>query len=156
MIERTVKIVEPDKGRHIAISNDINTILASKEDTGGTYSILEIKVFPNGGPLPHIQTQEHEGFYIIEGQIVFNVNGKRIEATPGTFVNVPPGIVHSFKNEKDKVAKMIVVLSPPGMEQLFVEAGIEISDNYVKPPPFDEKQKQKMVDMFPKYGVKLQ
>ena len=31
MIERTVKIVEPDKGRHVAISNDINTILATKE-----------------------------------------------------------------------------------------------------------------------------
>lgn len=41
MIERTVKIVEPDKGRHMAIANDINTILASKEDTEGTYSILD-------------------------------------------------------------------------------------------------------------------
>jgi mannose-6-phosphate isomerase-like protein (cupin superfamily) len=156
MIERTVKIVEPDKGRHMAIANDINTILATKDDTEGTYSILEIKVFPNGGPLPHIQTREHEGFYIIEGQIVFNVNGKRIEANPGTFVNVPPGILHSFKNEQDKVAKIIVVLSPPGLEQLFVEAGIEISDNNVKPPSFDEKQKQKLVNIFPKYGVKLQ
>lgn len=156
MIKKTVKIVEPDKGRHVGIANDINTILASKEDTEGTYSILEIKVFPNGGPLPHIQTREHEGFYIIEGQIVFDINGKRIEANPGTFVNVPPGILHSFKNEKDKVAKMIVVLSPPGLEQLFVEAGIEISDNQIKPPPFDEKQKQKLVDIFPKYGVKLQ
>jgi mannose-6-phosphate isomerase-like protein (cupin superfamily) len=156
MIERTVKIVEPDKGRHIAIANDINTILASTEDTEGTYSILEIKVFPNGGPLPHIQTREHEGFYIIEGQIVFNVNGKRIEANPGTFVNVPPGILHSFKNEQDKVAKIIVVLSPPGLEQLFVEAGIEISDNTVKPQPFNEKQKQKFVNLLPKYGLKLQ
>jgi len=156
MIERTVKIVEPDKGRHMAIANDINTILATKDDTEGTYSILEIKVFPNGGPLPHIQTREHEGFYIIEGQIVFNINGKRIVANPGTFVNVPPGILHSFKNEQDKVAKIIVVLSPPGLEQLFVEAGIEISDNNVKPPSFDEKQKQKLVNIFPKYGVKLQ
>jgi len=156
MIERTVKIVEPDKGRHMAIANDINTILATKDDTEGTYSILEIKVFPNGGPLPHIQTREHEGFYIIEGQIVFNINGKRIVANPGTFVNVPPGILHSFKNEQDKVAKIIVVLSPPGLEQLFVEAGIEISDNNIKPPSFDEKQKQKLVNIFPKYGVKLQ
>lgn len=156
MIERTVKIVEPDKGRHMAIANDINTILASKEDTEGTYSILEIKVFPNGGPLPHIQTREHEGFYIIEGQLAFNVNGKRIEATPGTFVNVPPGILHSFKNEQNKIAKIIVVLSPPGLEQLFVEAGMEISDNHTKPPPFDEKQKQKLMNIFPKYGVKLQ
>jgi hypothetical protein len=25
---------------------------ASKDDTGGTYSVIEIKVFPNGGPIP--------------------------------------------------------------------------------------------------------
>jgi hypothetical protein len=30
-----VKIVEPNKGRHIAVAGDINTIIASKEDTGG-------------------------------------------------------------------------------------------------------------------------
>lgn len=29
-----VKIVEPNKGRHIAVAGDINTIVASKEDTG--------------------------------------------------------------------------------------------------------------------------
>lgn len=63
-----VKIVEPNKGKQIGISGDINTIIPSKEDTGGTYSFIEARVFPGGGPIPHIQTREHEGFYIIEGQ----------------------------------------------------------------------------------------
>ncbi|HZD81794.1 MAG TPA: hypothetical protein VE076_02860 [Nitrososphaeraceae archaeon] len=40
-----VKIVEPNKGKHIGISGDINTIVASKEDTGGTYSFIEANVF---------------------------------------------------------------------------------------------------------------
>ncbi len=30
------KIVEPDKGKHIAVSGDMNTIVAAKEDTGET------------------------------------------------------------------------------------------------------------------------
>ena len=68
-----VKIVEPNKGKHIAVVGDINTIVASKEDTGGTYSFIEAKVFPGGGPPPHIQTREHEGFYVIEGRITFMV-----------------------------------------------------------------------------------
>jgi hypothetical protein len=46
---RKVKIVEPNKGKHIAVVGDINTILAFKEDTGGTYSFIEAKVFPGGG-----------------------------------------------------------------------------------------------------------
>jgi quercetin dioxygenase-like cupin family protein len=94
-----VKIVEPNKGKHIGISGDINTIVASKEDTGGTYSFIEANVFPGAGPIPHIQTRENEGIYIIEGQITFKGDKQRIEAKPGTFVNVPPNVLHSFKNE---------------------------------------------------------
>ena len=40
-----VKIVEPNKGRHIAVAGDINTIVASKEDTGGTYSLSKLRFF---------------------------------------------------------------------------------------------------------------
>src|SRR4028118_2103598 len=99
MENRIVKVVEPDKGKHIAVAGDINTILASKEDTGGTYSFIEAMVFPGGGPIPHIQTRDHEGFYIIEGQQNFKVDGQRMKAKPGSFVNVPPNVLHSFKNE---------------------------------------------------------
>ncbi|MER5176517.1 MAG: cupin domain-containing protein [Candidatus Nitrosocosmicus sp.] len=152
---KKVKIVEPNKGKHIAISGDINTIVASKEDTGGTYSFIEAKVFPGGGPIPHIQTREHEGFYIIEGQITFKVGKQRIEATPGTFVNVPPNVLHSFKNETNEVAKLIIVISPPGMEQFFVETGVEISNINIQPPPFDNEQKQKIASLAFKYGVEL-
>ncbi|MDQ6862889.1 MAG: cupin domain-containing protein [Thermoproteota archaeon] len=155
MENRKVKILLPNKGKHIAVAGDINRILAFKEDTGGTYSFIEAKVFPGGGPTPHVQTREHEGFYIIEGQIIFNVDEQRIEAKPGTFVNVPPNVWHSFKNETNEIAKLIIVLSPAGMEQLFVEVGLEISDTSVKPPPFNNEQIQKLVRLAPKYGVEI-
>ena len=45
MENRKIKILEPNKGKHIAVAGDINTILAFKEDTGGTYSFIEAKVF---------------------------------------------------------------------------------------------------------------
>jgi quercetin dioxygenase-like cupin family protein len=152
---RKIKILEPNKGKHIAIVGDINTILASKEDTGGTYSFIEAKVFPGGGPIPHIQTREHEGFYVVEGQIIFNVDGQRIEAKPGTFVNIPPDVLHSFKNETNENAKMIIVLSPAGLEQFFVEAGLEVSNNSVKPPPLTDEEKQKLVSLASKYGMEI-
>lgn len=44
------------------------------------YSFIEAKVFSGVGPVPHIQTREHEGFYVIEGQIIFYVDEQRIEA----------------------------------------------------------------------------
>lgn len=150
-----IKIIEPNKGKHIAVAGDINSILAFKGDTGGTYSFIEAKVFPGGGPVPHIQTREHEGFYIIEGQLVLNVDSQRIEARPGTFVNIPPNVVHSFKNETSEIAKVIIVLSPAGMEQLFVEVGKEVSNNNIEPPPIDDEQKQKLSKLASKYGMEI-
>ncbi len=155
MENRKIKIVEPNKGKHISIVGDINTILAFKEDTGGTYSFIEAKVFPGGGPIPHIQTREHEGFYVVEGQIIFNVDGQRIEAKPGTFVNIPPNVLHSFKNETNENAKMIIVLSPAGLEQFFVEVGLEVSNNSVKPPPLNDEQIQKLVSSASKYCMDI-
>jgi quercetin dioxygenase-like cupin family protein len=155
MESRKVKVVEPNKGKHIAVAGDINTILASMEDTGGTYSFMEVKVFPGGGPIPHIQTREHEGFYIIEGQLTFYVDGQRFEAKPGAFVNVPPNVLHGFKNETDETAKMIIVLSPAGMEHLFVEVGLESTSNSTRPPQFSDAQKQKLARLATKYGMEI-
>lgn len=62
MENRKIKILEPNKGKHIAIVGDINTILAFKEDTGGTYSFIEAKVFPGGGPTHTSKHVNMKGF----------------------------------------------------------------------------------------------
>ena len=150
-----IKITEPNKGQHIAIAGDINSILISKKDTEGTYSVVEAKVFPNGGPVPHIQTREHEGFYVLEGEITFTVEGKEVVAKQGTFVNVPPNVTHSFKNKTDRLAKMLIILAPGGLENLFVEVGDEVSDPTIQPPPMSDGQMKKFADVVSDYGVEI-
>jgi len=150
-----IKITEPNTGKHIVIAGDINSILASKDDTGGTYSVLEAKVFPNGGPMPHIQTREHEGFYILKGEISFSVDGKEIIAKPGTFVNVPPHATHSFKNKTEVLAKMLIILVPGGLENLFVQVGDEVSDPTIQPSPMSEDKMKKFASLLSDYGVEI-
>ena len=150
-----IKITEPNAGKHIAIAGDINSILASKDDTGGTYSIVEIRVFPNGGPMPHIQTREHEGFYVLEGEISFIVEGKEIIAKPGTFVNVPPHVIHSFKNKTDILAKMLVILVPGGLENLFYQVGDEVADPTLQPLPMSEDKMKKFASLLSDYGIEI-
>ena len=150
-----IKITESNGGKHIAIAGDINSIMASKEDTGGTYSMLETKVFPNGGPMPHIQTREHEGFYVLDGEISFTVDGKEIIAKSGTFVNVPPNVTHSFKNKTDILAKMLIILAPGGLENLFVEVGDEVSDTTIQPSAMSEDKMKKFASLLSDYGVEI-
>ena len=150
-----IKITEPNGGKHIAIAGNINSILASKDDTGGTYSVLEAKVFPNGGPMPHIQTREHEGFYILEGEISFFVDGKEILAKSGTFVNIPPNVTHSFKNKTNNLTKMLIILAPGGLENLFVKVGDEVSDPTIQPLPMSEDKMKKIASLLSEYGVEI-
>jgi len=83
------------------------------------------------------------------------VDKERIEAKPGTFINIPPNVWHTFKNESDEIAKLITILSPPGMEQFFVDIGIEVSDINVKPPPYTKEQIQRIPNLVAKYGMEI-
>ena len=59
----------------------------------------------------------HDCFYVIDGDATsFQVNGRRVEAGPGTFVAVPPGVVHTFANEGAEPARVLNLFSPAGLE----------------------------------------
>jgi len=53
---------------------DVLSIYLSKNETNVTFSILEDRIYPGGGPPPHIQTRESERFYILEGELDFNID----------------------------------------------------------------------------------
>ena len=65
-------------------------------------------------------------------------------ATAGTFLNVPRGTKHGFKNEGDSDAEMIFWFAPAGIEGLFRELGehpeniVAIGEKYGVTYFFDE------------------
>ena len=83
------------------------------------------------------------------------MDGHIFEAKPGAFVNVPPNVLHSFKNETNETAKIIILLSPPRNGHLFVEVGLKSSNNSVRPPLFSDAQKQKLSRLASKYGMEI-
>src|SRR5438034_1899223 len=53
------------------------------------------------GPDPHVHHRHTDAFYVLEGALVFGL-GREIEpvwAPAGTFVAVPPDVIHTFRNE---------------------------------------------------------
>jgi quercetin dioxygenase-like cupin family protein len=112
---------KPRKGQTITVVGDVYRFLATSKDTNGKYAIWEAIVSPGGGPPPHVHSCEEEGFYILEGEITFQIGDQRIVASPGMFANVSVGTRHSFKNESDKPAKLLIQVAPAGLEQMFVE-----------------------------------
>src|SRR4051812_3645267 len=103
-----VKIIKPNQRRMIETSGDICSFMIIGEESDGTYALMESIISPGGGPPPHIQHRNEEGFYILEGELHFVVNGKELLAVTGDFVNIPKGVVHGFTNKTDKPARILV------------------------------------------------
>jgi mannose-6-phosphate isomerase-like protein (cupin superfamily) len=68
------------------------------------------------GPGAHVHHDEDDSFYMLEGELVFTVEGERIVAGPGTFILVPPEVEHDFANESDEVARMVNIHAPAGFD----------------------------------------
>lgn len=59
-------------------------------------------VVPPGAMIErHIHENKHELFDVLEGEGIFEVEGRRIAGTPGKCVFVPAGSAHSLHNESD-------------------------------------------------------
>ena len=82
---------------------DHYTFLVTGEESGGAYFAMEALVPPGGGPPPHIQRDEDETFYLLEGHIEFRLGDETITAGPGDFVNIPRGTVHSLPTQAPRL-----------------------------------------------------
>lgn len=69
----------------------------------------------------HVHRVQEETFYALEGECKWQVGGRMIDAKPGTYVFIPPGIPHNIGNATDKPARVIMTVSPPGHEHYFDE-----------------------------------
>jgi mannose-6-phosphate isomerase-like protein (cupin superfamily) len=94
---------------------------ASSEDTGGSYSVLEFTAPPRGAwGTPHIH-DVGEAWYIIEGELTFQVGEETFSAPAGSFVVVPEGVPHANANLGPVPARFLILSSPPGLERYLAE-----------------------------------
>src|SRR6516225_2469151 len=145
----------PTQGRTIAIVGDVYRFLATGEDTNGKYALWEAIVPPGGGPPPHVHSREEEGFYVLEGEITFTVNGEQVVAMAGTFANMPVGTPHSFKNESGKTARMLISVAPAGLEKMFFEFGVPLAEGATTALPPMKEEIEKLLAVAPKYGIEI-
>jgi quercetin dioxygenase-like cupin family protein len=143
------------EGRTIAVVGDVYRFLATGEETNGKYALFEALVLSGGGPPPHVHSREEEGFYILEGEITLTVNGERVVATAGMFANMPIGTPHSFKNESDKPARMLISIAPAGLEKMFFEVGVPLPPGATTAAPPTKEEIERLLSIAPKYGVEI-
>jgi mannose-6-phosphate isomerase-like protein (cupin superfamily) len=67
------------------------------------------------GPDPHIHRQHADAWYVLEGELTFGLGpgGEELRQAPaGSFVLVPAGVIHTFRNDGDATARFLNVHAP--------------------------------------------
>jgi quercetin dioxygenase-like cupin family protein len=121
-VGRQVTVMRPEQGPTVRVAGDFYRVLGTGAGTDASYVLFEAEVPPGGGPPLHMHAREEEGFYVLEGEIDFTAEGKTLRAGPGTYLNVPKTTPHSFRNNTDRTARVLLLCAPAGIEHFFAEA----------------------------------
>ena len=135
----------------------LSFLVTGAESHGGCF-IAEAVAAPGGGPPPHFHHFEDESFYVLEGTATFQAGGQTIHAKPGDFIHIPRGTVHSIRNDGDKPARALVIISPAGpkgMQQFFEEAFTPTMDRAASPQPITEELVKRMIAVGARNGVEF-
>jgi quercetin dioxygenase-like cupin family protein len=146
--------LRPEEGKSLWVLGDLYTFKLAAEDTGGSFALIEIEVQPQNGPPPHIHHREDESFYVLEGEFSFLHGDLTFKATAGSFVYIPKGALHTFKNVGTSQGRLLVIITPAGFEKLFEEIGEPAIDKS-SPPPFNPATVEKLLALAPKYHLEI-
>ena len=109
--------VGKDEGEALWWFGSLAVIKATAADTGGQLSIIEITEAPGTEAPLHVHHREDEGFWILEGDVTFEVGDETIEAHAGDYVFGPRDIPHRY-TVGEAGCRMLFLMTPGGFEEL--------------------------------------
>jgi len=114
-----------EEGQATWFFNALMTTKATMSETAGAYSLTEHLVTAASNPPMHVQTDEDEAFFILDGEVEFEVDGRVVRAGPGTFAFVARGAAHTFRVLTDTARMLVICSGKPAdnLEDFFLAMG---------------------------------
>ncbi len=114
-----VIFLPPGEGRTYQAGPMHAVFKADGSETADEYCISEWWLEAgDDGPGPHSHAENDEVFYVLDGTMSFLAGEKWIEAPRGSFLRIPAGVTHAFRNRSDARAGALNVFIPGGFEQM--------------------------------------
>jgi len=135
--------------------NALMTTVASTTETGGAYSLTEHLVTSASNPPMHVQVDEDEAFYILDGEVEFEVDGVVATATPGTFAFVARGAAHTFRVLTDTARMLVICSGKPtnNLEYFFLNMGDPATERVLPEPAAPDLER--LAELTARTGIEL-
>ena len=144
-----------DEGEPTWFFNALMTTVASTAETTGAYSLTEHVVTAASNPPLHVQTDEEEAFYILDGEVEFEVDGEVVTATPGTYALVARGAAHTFRVKTDTARMLVICSGKPAdnLEDFFLGMGEPATERALPVPSAPDVNK--LMALCERSGIEL-
>lgn len=154
MVTHTEIMLNSSEGASYWVLGDLYTFKITGNETNGAFTIIEQIIQPQSKPPPHIHQQEDEVFYVLDGKFSFLCRDKQQEFQTGATVYIPNGTLHTFKNIGNEQGKLLVLITPAGLEEFFYAIGTPAT-NIDTPPSFDPTVISKVMQLAKDYQMSI-
>ena len=115
------------------IFGDLVSIKVASAETGHQYTVISGQTPPLGGPPLHLHVSDSETFYVLDGTFIFELDGEIFNANVGDVVHIQPGVKHLYQNVGAEPGKLLLVVSPGGLDDFFIELD-SLLNAHAEPP----------------------
>jgi mannose-6-phosphate isomerase-like protein (cupin superfamily) len=96
-------------------------VQVSPGDSNGELALFQATVPPHSGPPLHVHSREDEWFFVLSGELLFEVDGERHTVSSGGSVYLRRGVAHTYQNFTGAEAQLLVATTPGEFFNFFVE-----------------------------------
>ncbi len=120
--------------------------------TQGALSVFRATMPEGSGPPRHVHSHEDEAMLVLEGEVLFEVDGERVVAGPGASVYLPRGGAHAFRVQS-KTAVMLGIVTPGAFETFFRELSEPAGERVLPDPEAAPLDIAKLMGVLGRLGV---
>lgn len=143
-------ILHPGEGETVKIRSSTCTFKTTGSDTNGHVGLFEFEMKPQtSGASLHIHKQMTEMFYVVAGNVELQIEDRKVNAAPGSFMLVPENTPHGFANPSSESAKLLILFCPADHREAYFQGMAELTKDGRQPSQEELLDLMKRFDQYP-------
>ncbi len=126
------------------------TIRIPGEAVGGRFALIEF-LFPQYASPPRHTHPQDESYVVLDGALTIESAGNRFKLNVGGAAVVPMGVAHTFRVDS-KTARVLVLSTPSGLEQMILDGSIPASAPTLPPADVPRPTAEELGRVFERHG----
>lgn len=123
------------EGEAIWAMGSLFEIKLRSDESGGGLELAEVHQPPGVATPLHSHDREAEVFYLLSGRMDYEAGGELFQLEEGSVMYLPKGIPHRFRIRGERPARILAIVNPGGLFDLYRTVGIAAEERTIPSSP---------------------